>query len=402
MVYINPPYKDLTTSSASGGASVTHDMYLRQLSVANRELFAQFLARILFEIPSCYVAVFSKLKILQGPDFSTFRTYFKPTVREMFLVPANTFDNVVGEFPIAFQIYNLDASTPFVSFEADVYDRTGNALPKKNVVSPDNLTYISKWITRFNDKTQKIIGWNEGSTRNDFQSVRQLCILASKSKNNSQPRGVWVTPANLLPVVVSYACRKIPEPTWLNDRDQFLAPKDSWAGDLTFPTDCLVWSVFNNAVREENGICHWIPFYENEVGSPGSFNSRFMANYLHGKIERKKPDAIGDLFTQMAVEETTSLSPIDAMSDEAKAVLEAGRKIWCYYMSKPGVNVNASFLDIRAYFQGYKVTDKGKTMMNSSSRDTEYMRMWDELKLAMKALEARIEPKVYEHGFLLE
>jgi len=96
------------------------------------------------------------------------------------------------------------------------------------------------------------------------------------------------------------------------------------------------------------------------------------------------------------------LSPIDAMSDEAKAVLEAGRKIWCYYMSKPGVNVNASFLDIRAFFQGYKVTDKGKTIMNSSSDDAEYMRLWDELKKAMKALEARIEPKVYEHGFLLK
>ena len=281
VLYINPPYKDLTTSSATGGASLTHDMYLRQLSVANRELFAQFLARILFEMPSCYVAVFSKLKVLQGPDFSTFRTYFRPDVRGMFLVPANTFDNVVGEFPIAFQIYNLDASTPFVSFEADVYDKAGNELPKKKVVSPDGQVYISKWITRFSDKTQRVVGWNEGATRNDFQSVRQLCILASKSRNNSQPRGVWVTPVNLFPVAVSYACRKIPEPTWLNDRDQFLAPKDTWAGDLAFQVDCLVWTIFNNAVREEDGVCHWIPFYEDEVNASAPFNSRFA---VHGRF----------------------------------------------------------------------------------------------------------------------
>lgn len=403
VIYINPPYKDLTTSSDTSGASLTHDAYLRVLSVANRELFGQFLARILFEIPGCYIGIFSKLKILQGPDFSTFRTYFKPIIREIFLVPANTFDNVVGEFPIAFQIYNLDGYCPFVSYEADVFDKTGNPLSKKNIVCPDKLVYISKWITKFNDKTQSHIGWNEGATRNDFQSLRQLCILASKSKNNSQPRGVWVTPSNLMQVVVSYACRKIVEPTWLNDRDQFLAPKDSWAGDIVFQTDCLIWSIFNNTVHEENGICHWIPFYEDKVNAPGSFNSRFMADFLHGKVERKaKVEATGDMFAQQEAKEAAMAIPIDHLSNEANAVLVAGKEIWKYYMSKPGIRVNASFLDIRAFFQGYKTTENGKRMMNSTSGDERYTELLANLRAKIRTLEARIEPKIYEHGFLLK
>ncbi len=401
LIYINPPYKDLTTSSDTSGATITHDMYVRELSVANRELFGQFLARILFEIPACYIGVFSKLKILQGPDFSTFRSYFKPNIREIFLVPANTFDNVDGEFPIAFQVYCLDSDSPFVSFEADVYDRLGNLLPPKNIVSPDGLVSISKWITTFNDKKESHIGWNEGATRSDFQSLRQLCILSSKSINNSQPRGVWVTPKNVMAVVVSYACRKIVQPTWLNDRDQFLAPQDTWAGDLEFQTDCLVWSIFNNAVREENSICHWIPYYEDEVNSPAPFNSRFMANFLHGKIQRESVEVSGGLFEQLAVKEAESKAPIDALSSTAAAVLSVGREIWKYYFEKPGVSVNASFLDIRAYFQGFKVTEKGKRMMNSSSSDRHYMELLISLREKMKALEANIEPKIYEHGFLM-
>ena len=82
-------------------------------------------------------------------------------------------------------------------------------------------------------------------------------------------------------------------------------------------------------------------------------------------------------------------------------MLNAGKEIWKYYMSKPGINANASFLDIRAYFQGYKVTDKGKRMMNSSSDDTHYTELLSALREKLKALEARIEPKIYEYGFLL-
>ena len=401
VIYINPPYKDLTTSSDTGGASVVHDVYLKELSVANRELFGQFLARILFEIPGCYIGVFSKLKILQGPDFSTFRIYFRPAIREIFLVPANTFDNVVGEFPIAFQVYDLSGNNPFSSYEADVFDKAGNALSPKTIVCPDGLVYISKWLTKFNDKTQMHIGWNEGATRNDFQSLRQLCILTSKSPNNSQPRGVWVTPANVMQVAVSFACRKVVEPSWLNDRDQFLAPDVSWAGDLEFQTDCLVWTIFNNYVREENEICHWIPFYEDEVDSPAPFNSRFMADFIHGKVARKPVETTGDLFEQQAAEEAARTAPVEALSDEARNVLDAGRELWKYYMSKPGISANASFLDIRAFFQGYKITDKGKRIMNSTSDDATYTELLKNLREKMKALEAHIEPKIYEHGFLL-
>ena len=199
------------------------------------------------------------------------------------------------------------------------------------------------------------------------------------------------------------AVRHCVAPTWLNDRDQFLTPKDSWAGDMEFQVDCLIWSIFNNSIKEKNGICDWIPYYEHQVHAPSPFNSRFMADYLAGKIERKSPIEItGNIWEQQAANEAVNTAPNEALSDSAKAVLAAGQALWQYYMTKPGISVNASFLDIRAYFQGFKTTDKGKTMMNTTSDDEKYISLLRALRETLKDLEAHIEPKIYEHGFLLK
>ena len=402
LVYINGPYKDVTTSSGRISDSVVHDMYLDDLSVANRELFGQFTARIYFELNGCYLAEFSTLKLLQGSDFFAFRKCFKVSLRSLFVVPAFTFDNVDGQFPIAFQIFNTDNNEELSSLcIADVYDKDSDFVGQKKIYIPRKDEYLSIWMGQFRDRKDNVIGWLEGATRNDFQHTNILYFTEKPSPTNSQPRGLFVTRNNLLACAVSVGVRKIIAPTWLNDRDQFLVPKDSWAGDLEFQVDCLIWSLFNNNVHEENGLCHWIPFYESEVNSPGPFNSRFMADFLHGKIKRKVQENLGGLFEQVEAQETAEMKPIDVLSEEARAVLDAGREIWKYYMSKPGINVNASFLDIRAYFQGFKTTEKGKRMMNSVSSDQGYMDLLTDLRQKQRALEACIEPKIYEHGFLL-
>ena len=85
------------------------------------------------------------------------------------------------------------------------------------------------------------------------------------------------------------------------------------------------------------------------------------------------------------------------MSPEAQAVMQAGRELWRYYHAQPDANPDASYYDIRRYFQ--KTDDKGR--MNPDSEDNEYMRLWDNLKEALRTLAAHIEPKVYEYDFLL-
>jgi hypothetical protein len=85
-------------------------------------------------------------------------------------------------------------------------------------------------------------------------------------------------------------------------------------------------------------------------------------------------------------------------SQEAIAVFDAGRALWKYYHAQPSVNVNASLYDIREYFQGRN--DKGR--MNSKSDDAVYTELIGNLREQLKYLAQKIQPKVYEYGFLKE
>ncbi|MDR1837956.1 MAG: hypothetical protein LBQ93_00015, partial [Treponema sp.] len=69
-----------------------------------------------------------------------------------------------------------------------------------------------------------------------------------------------------------------------------------------------------------------------------------------------------------------------------------------YYHSQPSANVNASLNDIKEFFQGRN--DSGK--MNNKSGDDTYNALIGDLRTALKTLALKIQPKVYEYGFLME
>ena len=144
-----------------------------------------------------------------------------------------------------------------------------------------------------------------------------------------------------------------------------------------------------------DGVNHWIPFTEKEVNAQGLFKSHFMSDFIAGRIEGKKA-VQGDFFTEASTAEKKPM----VFSVEAQAVMDAGRELWRYYHAQPNANPNASFYDIRLHFQGSTTDAKGKVRMNSESTDEKYTELIGNLRTAMKKLARRIEPKVYEYGFL--
>ncbi len=113
VVYMNPPYAETAQKDTANknrinkrGVSFTKVQkgYSSIIGIATKELFAQFLARIYSEIPSCVLANFSKLKFIQGPNFLKFRNLFLAEFLKGFVCHADTFDNVNGDFPISFMI----------------------------------------------------------------------------------------------------------------------------------------------------------------------------------------------------------------------------------------------------------------------------------------------------------
>ena len=77
---------------------------------------------------------------------------------------------------------------------------------------------------------------------NDFQSQNQTALASAPFVSAG---ALSVTPENFEKSMVVHAVRRIPKATWLNDRDQFMQPKEKLSKE--FITDCTVWSIFSNS-----------------------------------------------------------------------------------------------------------------------------------------------------------
>ena len=402
VVYINPPYAEIAGEKIGVNENKIHDKYADKLSVANREVYVQFLMRIYYELSGCVIAEFSKLKALTSSNFKLFRTFFKPKLKKCFVVPANSFDNVKGEFPIGFKIWDTNKEEVFDTISADVFSKNGNYEGTHIFSSYLNDTYFSNWVVSFKCDSDVLLGWLDHATYNDFQNQKRL-FIQNNIRNNTQPRGVYINNKNATQMCMVFAIRYCIEATWLNDRDQFLYPNDGWQTDYEFQTDCLIYTLFHgqNRISSREGINHWIPFTETEVGAQDNFASHFMSEYLDATHTAQPQGGQTDLFAAQEEQRLPApYRPLDHLSPEAGAVLAAGRELWRYYHQQQEANPNASYYDIRLHFQGTKTTKSGKEQMNTDSTDTTYTALLAALRQAMKALAKHIEPKVYEYGFL--
>ncbi len=404
VIYINPPYAEIAGKKTGVNLNRIHDKYANQLEVANRELFAQFLIRIYNEIPDCVIAEFSKLKTLSASNFKTFRSYFIAKLEKCFVAPADTFDNVSGSFPIGFKIWKTEIKESFEKIEADVYDKAGIYFGKHGFYSFKDEKYISQWVNSFKIKGDKYIGWFEGGTRNSFQHNRIIGILNNKEQI-SVSRGIAIFDRNLFEVSICFAVRKCIDATWLNDRDQFLYPNDGWKADTEFQNDCLAFALFHgqNRITSSEGTNHWIPFTEKEVNSREKFDSNFMSKFIKGTVANVPSaldvphlEGVAHLEHTELFQAETRTEPL-VFSETAQDVFAAGRELWRYYHAQPASNPNASLYDIREHFQGRNAAGK----MNNKSTDAQYSILIATLREKLKALGKKIEPKVYEYGFLM-
>ncbi|MDR0289624.1 MAG: hypothetical protein LBI06_01660 [Treponema sp.] len=380
IVYINPPYAEDASKGTEnkGGVAINriHDKYALALQKANHELFAQFLARIYFEIPECIIAEFSKLKLLTAPNFRYFRVNsFKAKLKKCFVVHADTFDNVDGKFPIGFKIWDTGVKRVFRKIKADVMEYNGSVAQKKNYCACDDVLSLNHWIKNFDGTQKSKIGvLNYRGT--DFGNSNMV-FIALEGNSSKDRTHLHIDENNLYEACIYCTVRHVIAPDWLNDRDQFLFPNDNYKQDRTFKSDCLIYMLFHgqNRVSSKHGTNHWIPFAAQEVGAQDNFKSNFMSDYLKGK----------------------------KFSKEADNVVKSGKELWKYYHSKiSGHNkavINASFYDIREFFQG---RSKTKGTMNTKSNDEQYNTLIKNLRQNLSVLAERIQPKVYEYGFLAE
>lgn len=412
VVFINPPYAEAATARTTAGTGKNkpgvatghslNAMYRPRVGAAANELFVLFLLRIQQDISGCILGQFSTLKHVLAPNFKAFREVFLAQLKKVFLVPASTFDNVSGTFPIGFFVWDTGIPEQFEMATAKCISAEGKVLCSKELFPVSRNQIINKWLHGFFDLSGEPIGWLR-FVPNDFQN--NPGVYFTLKPNDSDVRGSRVTPItkrNFHVLCIYFAVRHCMADNWIIHNDQILYPAETWKNDSCFLFDCVVFTLFHgkNRISCKEGVNHWIPFAEGEAGAKDAYRSRFMVDFLQGKGVggTSALPVQGDLFAGGLPKVAEGRPEYGALelSAEARAVMDAGRELWRYYHAQAGAVPDASYYDIRAHFQGFKPNGH----MNPDSADAGYTERVSALRASMRTLAARLAPKVREHGFL--
>ncbi|WQW65085.1 hypothetical protein KVL31_07490 [Helicobacter pylori] len=412
IIYINPPYAEAGNKAKMSGTgehkakvarnNKVYETYKDLLGSGANELFAQFFMRIYKELDGCIMASFSTLKYLNSSNFKKFREVFKAKFLEGFMVPADSFDNVTGQFPIGFLVW--DTATPPLkptnALNLEVFDSFGGFLGYKTIRSCNKVLFLADYLQKFQPtKKDTILGYLDPG-RNSFQHQNLVHISVIDKSEQSHVKYFPIITTTILLVSVFFSIRHCIKATWQNDRDQFYAPyDDTWQDDSEFKNNCLIFMLFHtqNRITTTQGTNHFIPFSENEVGPKERYSSHALLDFLKGEI--KEPKKSDSLFLN-AKKENKPLK----FSPSASKVFDAGREIYRYYHTQDFThtpyNANASLYDIKEFFQGRNA--QGKLNSPAKAKDEHYKQLYANLQDALKDLAKEIQPKVYEYGFLRE
>lgn len=415
LVLINPPYAEAANADANKGdgdaeaksevAATVMGKSMTGYGYAARELFVQFLVRIAREIPTATIACFSKLKHINAPNFAPFRERWNAKYLGGFIIHSKAFEGLKGDFPIGFLVWKNEppskAVPRFAEIVTEVVDRHAKPIGTKTFYVHSG-KLLGDWIARVRPNEQNAIPLKNALTPttstkdvrgtkwaddaiggfmckgSDLQNAGSNTALFSSGYCSAG--GMLVTRQNVDQVAVAFAIRRIIKHTWVNDRDQLLAPNEPLPTE--FVSDCLVWALFNTsnltagaAALSWNGknwplVNHFVPFSEADVGAPGAFESDFMSRHL----AKKK------------------------LSKEAKAVVVEGRTLWAAYFQHVDAHSTRKRWHLDRTDVGWYQIRNVLKERNASGDYTPVDLM--PFEQAYLDLTSRIRPDVYTHGFL--
>ncbi len=426
LVLINPPYAEVGTGADSGNKAGVAKTKIAATAMsdygkASNELFTQFVVRISQEIPAATLAMFSKLKYVNAPNFEKFREKWHAKYLGGFIVHSKSFDGLKGNFPIGFLVWKTNNSavktSEFSVITTEVFDKNVLPIGEKQFYNLPNNTFLNVWSNRPKKNKQlalplkngiapatsspRVDCWSDGAIaymycgKNDLQHANQQTVLFSSPYG--QGDGFYITPENLWQAAVIFSVRRLIKPTWLNDRDQFLQPNQPLSDE--FKNDCLIWMLFNGSNLtasannlEWNGkkwaiVNHFIPYTETEVNAPERFESDFMVQYL-ATLRRPKEVPV----VQAQGERDGGLS------DEAVAVLDAGRLLWQAYFAETDVRSVRDELKLNRPDVGWYQIRNALKARNASGDNVAID--FKPFETAYKTLGEKLQPQVFELGFL--
>jgi hypothetical protein len=323
------------------------------------------------------------------------------------LFHSKCFHGVTGNFPISFLIWNLSKKSEAKSVEIDIANSSGATIGIKHLRLIEKNDVLNNWFKRPQNSNDYIlpamsngITVKDGNTDtrhrarpdflasicskgNDFQNAKYVTILSSPSVSAG---AFSVIKENFEKALTLHAVRKIPKPTWLNDRNQFLIPQSE--PTKVFINDCVVWSLFSNS--NQTTALKNVSYLGSTYQIKNNFYPFRLEEIKHWEI--KEPD-----FRQQITKDENRfvadwLSK-NELSDEAKEVIEKAKTVYkLFYSNLNQMATNKWKID--TWDAGWYQIRRCLTDHNLATDELK------ELSKANEQLATKILPQIEEFGFL--
>ena len=423
LILVNPPYATAQEAGLKGASKsgvsdtkIRKQMHANGLGEVSRELYVQFLYRIMHEFQhrETLLGLFSPLKYLISTNYQKFRdNVFHAAFQSGFVFSSDNFGGTskTSHFPVAFILWEMSAAVCRLpsAVSLDILDTTAQKIGTKTVKPENRNDFLSRWIKRpratvifppFGSALTIKSGNVDTRNRiaedflaslmcpgNELQNQQQTAFLSGPQASAG---ALSVTPENFEQAVLVFAARRVPKDTWLNHVDQLLRPNRKLSPQ--FVSNCAVWSLFDNKnqtvalrnVEYQNRVYqivnHFFPFPFAEVQNWSNNTEINLCVPLRLNTTAKNSFVADWLAKQK-------------LSIEAQAVLTITREIYRLFVTNWDVLPRAEF-GIETYDAGwYQIRQTLLTAKLGAD-------LLADLKHRHDQLRETILPQLYDYGIL--
>lgn len=277
IIYINPPY--MTNGTKQYHSFNYQNLYDEIGSNAKKEIYSHFLCKIMwlkdhYNLTNLYIGLFCNPKFLTGKGFNKFRKFWltKFEYIDGFMFQASEFGNVKGSWGITFSIWKCGETKDKINFNFDLCENKDgfiNIIGKKTLYNTDDNNYIGNYCDNIKFKNNieypnrlghplKYIDTNVKICEGCIAQYKRQAIgspfyiintpdyksrFKNITKDNFKKYAIWVT----LDITLF-------KRSWINEKDELLAPNENHPKFEEFQNDCIIYSIFdsNQSVSLDN------------------------------------------------------------------------------------------------------------------------------------------------------
>lgn len=289
--FINPPYATTCNFGDTNKAEEGNDTMVNGVMKENGmkrcsdNLYAQFLYRIIdikkqYNLTNVHIGLFSPTLFLTGSSFNEFRKRlfdnFAFTNAVQF--KASHFADVKESWGISFSIWKNGITIDKQNFSYNLIDNIDGEIGivgSKVVYNIDEAKSATDWVKenvkgiKTEDAPQMTSGINYKPNKNGCRGnlVKNAIGFYYNNSNNvdknaqnvgmftscfSSGTGCSILPINFAKCTALFSARKLIEKTWVNSKDEYLAPNTESENYKEFENDSVIYSLFHSASNQSS------------------------------------------------------------------------------------------------------------------------------------------------------